>query len=191
MRIIGGSARGRRIKSPPGRLRPTSDRVREALFSILQSLVPGADFLDLYAGSGAVGLEALSRGASRAVFVEENRRRARAIQELLDELGWSDRARVHGLKVLRYLDRHGESFDIVFVDPPYHTGELGKFLAALRPARLVRPGGALVIEHPTDRPPRSPLPGGFTARSYRYGDTTLSVLRRGAAADETAPDPAE
>jgi len=184
MRLTGGQSRGRRLK-PPGAagLRPTPSRVREALFDILGTRIKDASFLDLYAGTGAVGVEALSRGARRAVFVERDPAAARLIEENLSLLGRVEAGEIlthPAMSSLAALKRRGERFNIAFLDPPYDTGAPPEVLAAA--SDLVVSGGVLVVEHLTRRPPSpagSPMlrPG----RVYRYGDTSLTVLHRVAA----------
>jgi 16S rRNA (guanine(966)-N(2))-methyltransferase RsmD len=166
MRIVGGLARGRPLVAPPGdRTRPTSDRVREAIFNALWSrgAVEGARAADLYAGSGALGVEALSRGAAHVTFVDSDRTARRAIERNLATTGMGDRAEIVGAPVERWLAAlpTETSFDLVFCDPPYAFDEWGRLLAAL-PAALV------VIE--SDRPVALP-PGWVLAREARYGGT--------------------
>ena len=180
MRLTGGGARGRRLKVPRGSLvRPTADRVREALFDILGARVSGARFLDVYAGTGAVGCEALSRGAGRVVFLERDRRALALIEENLHVGLWSGAFEIVAGDARRSLERLGQGsqrFDIVFLDPPYD--DVGLQAVMTLAVRLLAGGGALVVEHRSSRAiePRSddvPL----TVRSYRYGDTTLTVGR--------------
>src|SRR5262245_38258932 len=125
MRIISGELRGRRLKAPPGlATRPTSDRLREALFNILGGDVAGSRFLDVFAGSGAVGLEAYSRGADSVGFVEHSRRALALLEENVEHCGASEGVRIvarDALSALRSLATKGEEFDIVFVDPPYEA----------------------------------------------------------------------
>ena len=191
MRIIGGSARGRRIKSPPGQVRPTSDRVREALFSILGPEVPRGRFLDLFAGSGAVGLEALSRGAQYVEFVEEDPARAAAIRNYLKDFGWSDRGRVLRLSARKYLARVPEKFDIIFVDPPYAGPLLREAIQQIISARALADGGILVLEHPSSTVPDVPGLTTHRVKTYRYGDTTLSVYRPMEVEAEHVKEPGE
>jgi len=182
MRVVAGSAKGRRLKSCPGRAtRPTADRVKEAIFSILGSHVDlgGAVVLDLFAGSGALGIEALSRGARAAVFVEEGRAAQRALRENLVACGFDRRSRVLPLPVaaaLRRLGREGERFDGVLLDPPYGQGLVAATLDRLRSAAVVAPGAWVVVEHHVDE---SPAPTGFAylTRPHRYGKTGVTVLR--------------
>jgi 16S rRNA (guanine(966)-N(2))-methyltransferase RsmD len=182
LRLTGGQGRGRRLASAAhGGLRPTAARVREALFDILGARVGGAAVLDLFAGTGAVGIDALSRGAGRVVFVEADPRAARLIAVNLRAAGLSGDVAVIEDDAVRALDRlaaAGESFGIVFLDPPYATGAPPAVLD--RSAALVAAGGVLVVEHDGGR--RSAVPGtpaGLRAgRRYRYGDSRLSVFHR-------------
>lgn len=178
MRIIGGEARGRRIKSPPGRVRPTSDRVREALFNILRERIEGAVFLDLFAGSGAVGLEALSRGASSVVFVEDNPSRVKALKSHVIEFGWSERATIARVDAERFLDGATSPFDIVFVDPPYHTGQMEGIIPQLLSSRAFGPDTLLILEHPKSARVEAGKNELEAIKAYRYGDTMLSLFRR-------------
>ena len=185
MRLTGGEARGRRLKVPRGSLlRPTADRVREALFDILGARVLGARFLDAYAGTGAVGCEALSRGAIRVVFLERERRALDLIGENARAGPWSGEVEIiagDARRSLRQLARRNERFDIVFLDPPYEESGIPEMMVLA--ARVRAPGGALVLEHRSSRV-IDPLPEevALALRSYRYGDTTLTVGR--AAADD-------
>jgi 16S rRNA (guanine966-N2)-methyltransferase len=156
LRIIGGRHRGRRLRFPAGvEIRPTPDRVRETLFNWLQPRIVGARVLDMFAGSGALGLEALSRGAGHATFVEADRRAAMAIDEVARE--WQEvEAKVECDDALRWLERkHSVApFDIVFLDPPYDAGLLGTAASALFEHRLLAPDARIYIE----RRAREPLP---------------------------------
>ncbi len=180
MKLTGGEAGGRRLRGP-GRLalRPTSDRVREALFDILSTRVVEARFLDAFAGTGAVGIEALSRGAGRVVFVERDRRARRIIELNLTVGEWNGRYEIIGAEVedaMRRLADREARFDILFSDPPYDHREAAGHYAVL--AGLLDPGGILVIEH------RSSAGVEFgsvatwrSVRIYRYGDSALTVAR--------------
>ncbi|MGA2778104.1 MAG: 16S rRNA (guanine(966)-N(2))-methyltransferase RsmD [Steroidobacteraceae bacterium] len=147
VRIIGGSWRGRRVQFPdlPG-LRPTPDRIRETLFNWLQQMVCGARCLDLFAGSGALGLEALSRGAREVVFVEQAVAAARAVREQLTRLGGTARAQVVEMGAKRYLSTPAEPFDLVFVDPPFGQQALPVYLPLLGTGAWVKPDGLVYIE---------------------------------------------
>lgn len=184
MRVIAGSAKGHRLKSLKGdNPRPTSDLVRGALFNTLREHVVDRAWLDLFAGTGAVGIEALSRGAARAVLVEEDPRCQRLIQENLDHTGLAGagvvfKGRVeHGLRWLEHHDEQG--FDVIFVDPPYGRGlvlDTVRRLAAKPP--LLAPGGVIVIQHSRDEPIEAVPPGLVKAHEASYGHTLLSYLRR-------------
>lgn len=180
VRVTGGMARGRRLEGPRGiRIRPTSDRVREALFDILGPRVRGCRFLDAYAGTGAVGVEALSRGARHVVFIERNRRALELIEANLSLGPWKDRNEVVPSDVaiaIPRLARCGTRFSIAFLDPPYDDREAGVVPSL---GEILLPGGILVIEHRTGAIPAAPETRFRPGRSYRYGDTTLTVLHRG------------
>jgi len=165
MRVIGGEFRSRRIKSVPGlEVRPTPDRLREALFNVLALRVAGAVFLDCYAGSGSVGIEALSRGAKRVIFVEKNGRALDVLRDNLKSLGIEEKA-----TVARVLAKEGAAdiaFDIAFIDPPYHLE--GEYRSALETLSAV--GCGLVIAQHATR----------FALEERYGRLTkIRVLRQG------------
>ena len=173
MRIVAGRFGGRRISAPPGqRTRPTSDRVREALFSILGPLA-GERVLDLYAGSGALGIEALSRGAAEAVFVERDARAAAVLRENLSALGTdADVRRADALAVLRDAAKRGETYDLVLCDPPYRQApDLGEALGeALVP--VLADGARVVTESDRRAPLDLPLP---LTDERRYGDTLIRI----------------
>ncbi|MGN6331088.1 MAG: 16S rRNA (guanine(966)-N(2))-methyltransferase RsmD [Motilibacteraceae bacterium] len=190
-RVVAGVAGGRRLAVPPGHgTRPTSDRAREALFSTLEALrgpLAGARVLDLYAGSGAVGLEALSRGAGAALLVEADARAARTVRENVRALGLPG-ARVEAAKVERVLGAPAAApFDVVFADPPYAVtdAEVVRVLEALRDHGWVAPDSVVVVERAT-RGADLAWPAGFEPlRSRRYGEATLWY---GRAASGPAPD---
>jgi 16S rRNA (guanine(966)-N(2))-methyltransferase RsmD len=176
MRIVAGRFRGRRLESPESRrIRPTSDRVREALFSIIASRVVGASVLDLFAGTGALGLEALSRGAAQAVFVDQGADAVRIIRANIQRLGVEDQVTVFQGAVSRVIRRLADGralFDLIFMDPPYGKGYIGTALPLL--AGLVQPEAMLIAEHSAKEVP----PDGSVAWSFLetrvYGDTALS-----------------
>jgi 16S rRNA (guanine966-N2)-methyltransferase len=148
VRIIGGTWRGRRVSFPdlPG-LRPTPDRVRETLFNWLQNDVAGARCLDLFAGSGALGLEALSRGAKELVFVEQAVPASRTLQEQLTRLGAERRGRVVEMGAARYLRTPAGPFDIVFLDPPFGQGALAEYVPLLDAGKWLNVGGLVYLEN--------------------------------------------
>lgn len=183
MRVIAGSAGGRRLDVPAGTaVRPTADRVREALFSSLGPVVPDAAVLDLFAGSGALGIEALSRGAALAVLVERDRQAAAVAARNLTRTGLHARATLLRADAATYVrDPRGAPFDIVLLDPPYEqaTPDLYALVTALREAGGLAPDATVVLERDRrdatgdDEPPR------FLALDRRrvYGDTVLLYLR--------------
>ena len=174
MRVVAGIYGGRRLAAPRGdATRPTSDRVREALFSVLGASVQGARVLDLFAGSGALGIEALSRGAASAVFVDRAPRAIVAVRANLAALGIE--AEVHRVEArawLRTASTRGEAYDLVFLDPPYRrAGELGRELSEAL-AVVLAPGARVVTE--SDR--RDPLALKLPLRAeHRYGDTVIRI----------------
>jgi 16S rRNA (guanine966-N2)-methyltransferase len=187
VRITGGILGGRLLRVPHTDLRPTSDRVREAMFARLGDL-SGAVVLDLFAGSGALGLEALSRGAAHVDFVEKARPAARCVRENLAALGLAERARVlpgDARSVLRALEREGARYDLVFVDPPYASGLAAELLAALGAGALLAEGACVVVESDRRRPPGD-APGLAQTDERRYGDTLLTRYRCAAEATGAA-----
>lgn len=189
MRIVGGSLSGRRFRGPPGAAtRPTSERVREAIASALHArdAIEGAVVLDLFAGTGALAFEALSRGAARAVLVERDRKVAQAIERSAAELGLEARVQVVVADLeappTRWIASLGAGFDLVFCDPPYARLDRAlEVLAALREAGALADYATIVLEHGHRDAPVAP-PGFEALRSYRYGDTAVLLL--GAASKE-------
>lgn len=182
MRIIGGESRGRAIRLPGGcRIRPTADRIKEALFNILGP-VAGNSFIDLFAGCGNIGLEALSRGASRSVFVEKDLRLIKVIRENLDFLGFEGRAEVIAADVetgVRRLRKRVERFDILFADPPYEEGFLAEIESWLEGAELLTENGIIILQHSLREPLKQPLTQPLVMTDQRrYGDTLLSFLEK-------------
>jgi 16S rRNA (guanine966-N2)-methyltransferase len=170
MRIVAGEFGGRRLIVPKdARVRPTADRVREAWMSILGGEIAGARVLDLYAGSGALGLEALSRGAASAEFVELGAASLEALRANVAALGLADRARVHRGDALRFAERLGpDACDLAFADPPYAHDAAANLVALFRRTPFAR---ILSVEHRADQP----VPGDETRR---YGDTAITFCRR-------------
>jgi 16S rRNA (guanine966-N2)-methyltransferase len=178
MRIIAGSRRSARLETGDARgFRPTSDRVREAVFSVLGGEVAGRRVLDLFAGSGAYGFEALSRGAASAIFVEKNRRVAAWIERNGQALRFEGAYRIVRTDVSRFLARTAEAAasDLVFVDPPYEAGLVAPTLDALQ--RL--PGRRLVVLE-RDKRENAPLPGAVRREPSAYGDTVIEYRELGA-----------
>ncbi|HEV7899708.1 MAG TPA: 16S rRNA (guanine(966)-N(2))-methyltransferase RsmD [Planosporangium sp.] len=183
-RIVSGVLGGRRLATPPGRgTRPTSDRVREALFSALDTMVElsGARVADLYAGSGAVGLEAASRGAAHALLVEADPRAARVARENVAALGMREVARVAAAKVEQVLaNPPDEPFDVVFADPPYSVPEtaINAMLTGLVEKGWLAEGAVVVVERSSRDAPVEWVQGITGERSRRYGETMLWYGRR-------------
>lgn len=178
MRIIAGMFKGRRLAPVKGRTRPTAAKVREAVFNILGSAVDGAKVLDLFAGTGALGIEAMSRGATAAVFVEDHPEAVKALRRNLEDLGLQEQTRVWPLPVLiavKKLAAQGEDFDVVLLDPPYAGGEAAVVLQALASLDLLAKGGQVVVEH--SRRLTLPEKCGRLSRINlrRYGDTQVAV----------------
>ncbi|OMH41141.1 16S rRNA (guanine(966)-N(2))-methyltransferase RsmD [Desulfurobacterium indicum] len=184
MRIIGGKYKGRRLYSMPKRkdtklLRPTTDRVKESVFSILDEYLEGTKFLDLFAGTGNVGIEALSRGAKKVVFVESDRRFCDLIKKNLKSLGISpDRYRIicdDYVKVLKKLGNSGEKFDFIYADPPYEKGYYTKIVNLVKNLDLLDENGLLMLEEPKKNP-FLPEDNRWIIERRHYGTTTLTFL---------------
>ena len=178
VRIIGGKLGGRRLRGEGKGLRPTTGRVRAAIFSVLGESVAGASVLDLFAGTGALGIEAISRGAARADFVEADRRRAEQIARCLEDLGVREMGEVYRGRVERVLRGLAGRYDVVLIGAPYDLRTWDELLEEIDDTGIVGPGGVVVAEyrHGTDLQERY----GALARSdsKRYGDTGVSVYRR-------------
>jgi 16S rRNA (guanine966-N2)-methyltransferase len=178
-RIVAGTLGGRRLATPPGRgTRPTSDRVREALFSALEAMtgLPGTRFADLYAGSGAVGLEAYSRGAAHVLLVESDPRTARVARENVAALGAAPAVRVATAPVQRLLATPpDEPYGVVFADPPYAVpdSEIGDMLTALVAQGWLAAEAVVVVERSSRSGPVDWVPGITGERGRRYGETAL------------------
>ena len=177
MRIIAGALKGRRLAPVKGRIRPTSAKVREAVFSILGGAVVGLRVLDLFAGTGALGIEALSRGAAAAVFVEDHPESLKVLRRNLANLGLTDRTTVWPLPVtaaLKHLAGRGEPFGLAFLDPPYGGGAAVTALSALAEPPLLAPGARVVVEH-SRREIMPEAVGALRRLSVRrYGDTQVA-----------------
>jgi 16S rRNA (guanine966-N2)-methyltransferase len=197
MRITGGTLRSRAIRAPKGQAtRPTSDRVREALFGILESagVVRGARVLDLYAGTGALALEALSRGAARAILVESSREALAAARGNVASLGLEDRARILAADVRDAVRRlEGEApFDVVLADPPWalvDTGEALRVLAEVARSPLLAEDALVILEHSSRTPPPD-VAGLSNQQARRYGDTALTFYKPAILAPPDPPDEA-
>lgn len=180
MRITGGIHRGRKIKSPRGTTtRPTPEMVREALFNILNRKVVGSRFLDAYAGTGAVGIEALSRGADFAVFIEKDYTACKVINENITSLNLMDKALVlcsGVIESMKKLEKKVESFDIIFLDPPYYKNEIALCLDFLQHSSILKPDSTVIIQHAWDI---SFEYNGFKKiKQKKYGKTIMSFLMK-------------
>lgn len=182
MRVIGGNARGQRLKVPKGRrLRPTAARVKEALFDILPHDLSGTRVLDLFAGSGNLTVEALSRGAAAAILVDSSAGSGKAIRENLGRLHLTERTKVWIMPVaqaLRRLARHGETFDLIFLDPPYDCRWINTTLMLIARGRLLRESGVLIAEHSIREKVEPHCDSLALEDQRRYGSTLLSFFRQ-------------
>ncbi len=179
MRVITGSARGVVLKTPEGlTTRPTSDRVKEALFSIIQFDVPNARILDLFGGTGQLGIEALSRGAKSAVFVDAGEPACKLIRENLKRTRLLDRSRVVRGDYLQFLSCCREKFDIIFLDPPYAEVFLENSLKKISEIDILQSGGIIVCERPLDKELTIEIPGFIRSKDYKYGKTLLALYRK-------------
>ena len=179
MRVITGTAKGITLATPDGMLtRPTSDRVKEALFSIIQFDLPGARVLDLFGGTGQLGIEALSRGAQSAVFVDAREAACRLIRENLKRTKLEHNGTVVCQDYLVYLKRCKQTFDIVILDPPYAEVFLENALKTITEIDILQSGGIIIAERPLGKD--LPLDfGGFSrSRDYKYGKTLITVYRK-------------
>ena len=182
MRVITGSARGRRLRELEGmETRPTTDRVKEGIFSALQFDIEGRRVLDLFAGTGQLGIEALSRGAASAVFVDRRADAVKLIRENLKVTELTDRAQVVAGDSMEYLSRLREKFDIIFLDPPYEAGLLEPAIAQIARFDILNPHGIIVAECPAGRPLPALEPPYRIHRAYRYGKIGVTVYRRAGA----------
>ena len=178
MRVISGTARGRRLKELQGmETRPTTDRVKEALFNIVQFELPGRQVLDLFAGTGQLGIEALSRGAARRTFVDQRRDAAALVRENLKLTGLSQQARVVQGDSIFFLMSCREKFDVIFLDPPYLTGALEKAMETVSAFDILREHGIMVCESPLEQELPALAAPYERGKEYRYGKIKLTVYR--------------
>jgi len=179
MRVITGTARGIRLKTPDGmKTRPTSDRVKEAVFSIIQFETEGSRFLDLFAGTGQMGIEALSRGASSAVFVDGWKDACDLVRTNLKLTKLADRATVINSDYLSYLERCRQVFDIVFLDPPYAEIFLENALNKISEIDILSDRGIIICERPAEKQLDLNIQGLQRCKDYRYGKTWVTVFRK-------------
>ncbi|MFC4076439.1 16S rRNA (guanine(966)-N(2))-methyltransferase RsmD [Salinithrix halophila] len=188
MRIIAGSSKGTRLKTVQSfHVRPTTDRVKESLFQVIGPFFDGGWVLDLFAGSGSLGLEALSRGADRAVFVDRDRASVDVIRRNLEAARMGRRAEVYqrdARAALRILAKRETAFRLIFLDPPYKEDILPDILTAIDERKLLEEGGWVIAEHGGDRP-LGPAYGRLVqSRSLVYGDTQIDLYTREADSEE-------
>ena len=178
MRVITGTARGRRLQTLEGDdVRPTVDRVKEALFSIIQFDIEGRRILDLFAGSGQLGIEALSRGAKSAVFVDKSKNSVDIVKQNLQTTQLSKVSTVLNTDSMSFLLTTRDKFDIAFLDPPYGTGVLQQALPLA--ANVMTDGGIIICESPAKEELQETAGNFKIDKSYKYGKTKLTVYRRG------------
>jgi 16S rRNA (guanine(966)-N(2))-methyltransferase RsmD len=180
MRVLAGALKGQRLTTPRGRTtRPTADQVRIACLDTLMPYLERGPFLDLFAGAGGVGIEALSRGAPSAIFVEQDGAALRALRDNVERLGLGERARVvraDAARAVADLAAGGERFAVVFLDPPYEAPRAAAALDAVAVGDVLLPGAVVVLQHRTKAPP-PPSPGALALwKARRFGDTTLTFL---------------
>ena len=179
MRVITGSAKGIRLKTPDGlKTRPTSDRVKEAVFSIVQFEVEGSRFLDLFAGTGQMGIEALSRGAVSAVFVDGWKDACQLVRDNLKLTRLSEKAKVVNSDYLSYLKNCREQFDIIFLDPPYAEIFLENSLNKISEIDILSDRGIIICERPAEKQLDLDISGLQRWKDYRYGKTWITVFRK-------------
>jgi 16S rRNA (guanine(966)-N(2))-methyltransferase RsmD len=191
MKISGGIAKGRKINTKgflgkkggkEYRLRPTSTKVREALFNILRDKINGAVFIDLYAGTGTVGFEALSRGARKSIFVENDTERANIISKIAANLGFSEKCTIiknNAENFLLEIDSNKDSFDIIFIDPPYHSNIIDNILNIITEKDVINKNGIVIFEHFKKRFLPERIGKLRLKKTYRYGDTMLTFYEKG------------
>lgn len=179
MRVITGKARGINLKTPEGlQTRPTADRVKEALFSIIQFDIPGARVLDLFGGTGQLGIEALSRGAKSATFVDASNTACNLIRENLKRTRLQEEGRVICSDYLTFLGRCSEKFDIIFLDPPYAEVFLENALNRIAEIDILQSGGIIITERPLEKELSMDFTGYSRSKDYKYGKVLLTIYRK-------------
>ncbi len=179
MRVITGSARGVTLKTPDGLVtRPTADRVKEAVFSILQFDIPGREVLDLFAGTGQLGIEALSRGAKSAVFVDAGAPACALVKENLRRTRLENSGKVVQKDYLTFLKTAQNRFDLIFLDPPYAEVFLENALNCITEIDILKDGGIIVAERPVEKALSLEFPGYTRSKDYKYGKTIITFYRK-------------
>ena len=178
MRVISGSVRGRKLMQPEnGAVRPTTDKVKESLFNIIQFDLEGSRVLDLFSGTGQLGIEALSRGASSAVFVDQSERSLKLVRANLKHTELSDRAEVYREDAIAFLSR-GRKFDIIFLDPPYATAFVEKALLTINEFDILNDDGIIICETEADKQLPEPSFPYKKGREYKYGRIKISLYTK-------------
>ena len=179
MRVISGKARGVNLKTPAGTAtRPTADRVKEAVFSIIQFDLPGATVLDLFGGTGQLGIEALSRGAKNAVFVDERDDACKLIRENLKRTKLEGEGRIIRSDYSAFLKSTSQKFDIIFLDPPYAEVFLENSLNLITQIDILQSGGIIVAERPVEKALLWNFAGFTRSKDYKYGNTLITLFRK-------------
>ncbi len=177
MRVISGSARGTKLESLEGlSTRPTIDRVKEGIFSSIQFVVPGAKILDLFAGSGQMGIECLSRGAMKGVFVDSNKDAVNVVIKNIKACNLFDKARVVNMTAQDYLNSCKDEFDIIFLDPPYNMGILDEILEKVY--QITAPGGIIIAESELGWKPSKEIVGLEMVKQYKYGKVFVTKFQK-------------
>ena len=177
MRVITGIAKGTRLRTLDGNdVRPTTDRVKEGIFSALQFGIEGRTFLDLFAGSGQMGIEAISRGAKKAVFVDSSKKSLQVVNENIEKCKFQDKSKVVNGSAVSFLKMNKEKFDIAFLDPPYKQGIVDKCLPLLLP--MMSDDGVVICETSRDEELPEKLSGFYADRVRNYGKTKITLYRR-------------
>lgn len=179
MRIIAGAARGTRLKMVPGKhVRPTADRVKESLFQVIGPFFSGGWVLDLFAGTGALGLEALSRGAERAIFIDQSRTSLETVRRNAEAARMTDCVEIYrqdARTALKVLQQRDLQFRLIFLDPPYHEQLLLPVLKQIGESQLLEEEGVVIAEHPTKQEPPVSIGSLVQTRQLSYGDTSISL----------------
>lgn len=176
MRVITGLAKGKRLEPLPGlAVRPTTDRVKEAVFSALQFDIPGKRFLDLFSGSGQMGIEALSRGAREAVFVDKSAKAIETIKKNLAHTNLAANAKIFAMDAASFLAQEKNKFDFVYLDPPYETGQLEEVLLPV--SMLTNPGGVIICEHPVTQQLERTIGEFSIYKEFKYGKIKITLYK--------------
>ncbi len=183
MRVITGSARGRKLFAPEGLdVRPTADKVKEGIFSAIQFDIENASVLDLFAGSGQMGIEALSRGAERCVFIDNSQRSIRAVNENLRSTGFTRNSEVVSRDSYDYIKHTSKTFDIIILDPPYGYSHISNILPFV--AKKLNDGGIIICEYEKEAPTPETPDGLELKKTYKYGKICVTIFRKPAEDEE-------